>query len=392
MNFFTELPSDFRKQIDTVARRYRHDWRFTVARISPQGEVLQRYGTRKTLKSASWREVLQFALEQALQWGEATIVPGPQGQLVWATPLMINAKMIGGLAAWIHEEQTLEANGTIPPQMLQQASVALRQLCEQHNLTNAALLAERRKQYHIEKQRAEAIHLFKADPVGDLRQVYWRQEPELLAAIRRGDPSQSREVLNRMLVVLLHRASQRLELLKSFLMELSASVCRTATEAGADPVAILEDHVQLLRQLESAEDLDAIGRWLHQLLDQVFDRIGERTERRHETIVADALQFMQEHFDQRLGRDDIAQAVHLSPWYFSRLFKQQAGLSVADMLRKIRLNHAAEQLARTDRPISDIAIESGFADQAQLTRLMRRHIGQTPRQYRLQFQVTNDTN
>jgi len=48
----------------------------------------------------------------------------------------------------------------------------------------------------------------------------------------------------------------------------------------------------------------------------------------------------------------------------------------------LRLEWAAEELARDDARLADVALRAGFADQSHFTRLFRRHTGVTPGHYR----------
>ncbi|MFE7620297.1 helix-turn-helix transcriptional regulator [Streptomyces sp. NPDC057496] len=54
------------------------------------------------------------------------------------------------------------------------------------------------------------------------------------------------------------------------------------------------------------------------------------------------------------------------------------GESPHQYVMQLRLERARQALLNTNRPIADIAVEHGFADQSHLTRMMRRHTGTTP--------------
>ena len=115
---------------------------------------------------------------------------------------------------------------------MRKACSALRTLLEDENLTNAAFLESRRHASMREQERAQAIHTMKLQGPTEIRQLYLRQEPELVAAIRKGDRREAREALDRILFVIMDRARDRFDLIKSYFMELITSVCRTAVEAG----------------------------------------------------------------------------------------------------------------------------------------------------------------
>ena len=80
--------------------------------------------------------------------------------------------------------------------------------------------------------------------------------------------------------------------------------------------------------------------------------------------------------------NEIADAIGIEPERLARGFLHAYGESLADYLRRIRVNAAARLLATTDEPISRVAGEVGFADQSHMTRWFGRYLETTPGHYR----------
>lgn len=97
-----------------------------------------------------------------------------------------------------------------------------------------------------------------------------------------------------------------------------------------------------------------------------------------------AVEFIHANLAHDLTLDDIAQAVGLSPFYFARLFKQATGLGPHRYVMHSRVERAKELLRLTERPIVDVALATGFADQSHLTEVFRRLTGATPNVFRQQ--------
>lgn len=70
------------------------------------------------------------------------------------------------------------------------------------------------------------------------------------------------------------------------------------------------------------------------------------------------------------------------------LFQEELHTSPRAWLLQRRLELVCELLARTSRPIADIALSTGFADQSVLTRAMRQNLDITPAAYRRRQQET----
>ena len=83
-----------------------------------------------------------------------------------------------------------------------------------------------------------------------------------------------------------------------------------------------------------------------------------------------------------LSIERLASVAGLSPFHFSRLFRNSVGCSPYRYYDKVRHERAREMLASTTMPIEKIARQLGFADASQLARAFRRHAGCSPGAYR----------
>lgn len=94
------------------------------------------------------------------------------------------------------------------------------------------------------------------------------------------------------------------------------------------------------------------------------------------------LDFVSDHFGDQVAIADLASVAGLSEAHFSREFRKTIGDSPHQFLMRFRVEQAAKMLADPASALSEIAHACGFSDQAHLTRLFKRFMGQTPRQYR----------
>lgn len=98
--------------------------------------------------------------------------------------------------------------------------------------------------------------------------------------------------------------------------------------------------------------------------------------------LVEARHYIHTNFRERILIADVARAAGVHPVYLARLFREHFGVPVATYVRELRLNWAANQLATTTIPISEIAFAAGFVDQSHFTRTFRRHQQMTPARYR----------
>ena len=85
---------------------------------------------------------------------------------------------------------------------------------------------------------------------------------------------------------------------------------------------------------------------------------------------------------EKLSVREAARISGLSAPQFMKLFKQVAGMTLVAYLNHIRLANGARLLQETDRPIAEIAAETGFADQSYFDKRFKRAFGQTPKEFR----------
>jgi AraC-like DNA-binding protein len=89
-------------------------------------------------------------------------------------------------------------------------------------------------------------------------------------------------------------------------------------------------------------------------------------------------EFIHENLASRLSGEDLADVCALSRSHFQRLFHRCFGRTPQSYITGLRLRLARQLLAETDRPIKFIALECGMADQAHLTKAMKREWHTTP--------------
>ena len=87
-------------------------------------------------------------------------------------------------------------------------------------------------------------------------------------------------------------------------------------------------------------------------------------------------------FRSSLPNAELAAQAGLSVRAFERKFLQTFRVTPQQYIRKLRVRMACRALVFTDKPLVDVAIESGFADQSHFSHEFRRHTGRTPRTYR----------
>ena len=98
--------------------------------------------------------------------------------------------------------------------------------------------------------------------------------------------------------------------------------------------------------------------------------------------MSEVLRYLATHSAAAHTIADLARMARLSPYHFLRSFKATTGVTPHQWLLRARLRDAADRLATTHAPVTDIALDVGFADLSNFTRSFRTEFGASPREFR----------
>lgn len=135
-----------------------------------------------------------------------------------------------------------------------------------------------------------------------------------------------------------------------------------------------------IEQFRSYEELEdwcvEKGIYLRRLLDkQRMDSAGRVIER--------AKLFIDEHYaDSELSVETLCSYLHLSPAYFSTVFKRETGMSFTNYMTGVRMEEAARLLRETDEKTYLIAEKTGYADPNYFSYVFKRRYAMSPSKYR----------
>ena len=95
-----------------------------------------------------------------------------------------------------------------------------------------------------------------------------------------------------------------------------------------------------------------------------------------------AKQYIQQHYQEPLTLEEVAEHVNLTDAYFSVLFKKETGEGFAKYLASVRLDMAKRMLRETSLPVAEICRQVGYNDVKHFSRIFERNSGVTPAAYR----------
>jgi AraC family transcriptional regulator len=106
------------------------------------------------------------------------------------------------------------------------------------------------------------------------------------------------------------------------------------------------------------------------------------TGRRNERWLEEVRAVLVERFRDPPTAAELADVVGVHPSHLARVFRSRYGDSLGGYARRLRLEWAADRLARSDQALVCLARDAGFVDQSHFTHAFRREFGLTPARYR----------
>lgn len=92
--------------------------------------------------------------------------------------------------------------------------------------------------------------------------------------------------------------------------------------------------------------------------------------------------YLAENYTSEVALESIAGVANLSPTSFCRFFKKIARQTFVESLTQFRVNHAANLLSSTEKPVAQICFESGFSNISYFNKVFKKTLGQNPLAYR----------
>ena len=152
-------------------------------------------------------------------------------------------------------------------------------------------------------------------------------------------------------------------------------------------------HRELVQRLESAKSNPLEPLWadvtalqlVADVLESAFVQQGlPRKRKRRDTDVdhaerAEAAKtYLASRIGERVTLDDVAGAVHTSPFHLARIFQEQTGVPVHRYLTRLRLRASLERLLDGAEDITTLALELGFSSHSHFSDAFRREFGRAP--------------
>ncbi len=137
-----------------------------------------------------------------------------------------------------------------------------------------------------------------------------------------------------------------------------------------------------LPAIMGTSDFDELRKWfLDKVMAACQNILGKREEKSN-SIIEMSKDYICNNYNKDISLDDVSRAVNISPYYFSKIFKEGTGENFIEYLTNIRIEKAKELLSTTEYSMKEICTMCGYSDPNYFSRSFKKNVGVTPTEYK----------
>ena len=250
-------------------------------------------------------------------------------------------------------------------------------------LNHSAAGARSALDYRVLAGGGRVIYIGDQEPLSAAAPSFEEEDQRALsAAVKLGSPEQTEAVV-RELMERLRQAGLSLSKCDLFLLEVVTCLVRITRSGGLPVEEVFGEGFTGAVSVSGFSSLEELSGWLEARCLRLHELLGRQRTDLAWGLVERAKDYIARHYtDEQLSVEALCSYLHLSPTYFSTLFKREVGMSFTAYVTQVRMDEAVRLLRDTDEKTYRIAEKTGFSDPNYFSYVFKRHFGLSPSKFR----------
>lgn len=229
----------------------------------------------------------------------------------------------------------------------------------------------------------KAIYIDDVEPDNSIQLKLEEQEERLmLNAIKISSEEEITEIINN-----LFKKTEDLLLpfnqYRIYIMEIMTSLLKLVQAYRLELDEIFGENFNCYSYLEAFDSIHEVKKWLIQKAIKVNVCIKRERVNSSMLLIERAKQYIKENYSEfDISVEKLCSKLHVSPTYFSTIFKKETGMNFVNYLTNIRLEEAVKLLNTTDDKTYMIAEKVGYPEANYFSYVFKKEFGVSPSKYR----------
>lgn len=171
-----------------------------------------------------------------------------------------------------------------------------------------------------------------------------------------------------------------------YLMEMLTAILKAARNSGVDIDSVFGEGSNLFFDFYKLTSIDEVKQWLKTISIRIMEHIAKDRMDTSKLLVENAKNFVKEmYYDSEITINKICDYLHISPTYFSFIFKKETKITFINYLTQVRMDAAKELLRNTNLKSFEIAEKVGYSEPNYFSYSFKKRFGLSPSEYRNSF-------
>lgn len=168
-----------------------------------------------------------------------------------------------------------------------------------------------------------------------------------------------------------------------YMTELLSELFKVVRAYQLDRKLVFGEDFKGYLHVQDFESLEDLGKWLYEVCTAISNQIQRERMDSAKLLAEKSKQFVKENYSNSdVSVEMLCSYLHVSPAYFSTIFKRETGVNFITYLTDVRMEEAVRLLNTTDDKTYIISSKVGYTEPNYFSYVFKKHFGVSPSKYR----------